>query len=90
VERDFAFLVDLGVPAADLVRAAGSAERKLIAEVGVFDAYEGEGIPAGKKSVALSVRLEPRDKTLTDAEIEAVAKKIVAAVEKATGGTLRG
>jgi phenylalanyl-tRNA synthetase beta chain len=55
----------------------------------VFDLYEGKGVPEGKKSLAISVRLAPKDKTLTDAEIEAVAQKIVTAVTKATGGTLR-
>ena len=89
VERDFAFVVDHEVPAATIVRAVRGAERKLIAEVGLFDVYEGEGVPEGKKSVAVSVRLEPRDKTLTEAEIEAIAGRIVAAVEKATGGVLR-
>ncbi|MFZ0693219.1 MAG: hypothetical protein WAN51_03570, partial [Alphaproteobacteria bacterium] len=57
--------------------------------VSVFDAYAGKGIPAGKKSLAISVRLEPPDRTLTDEEIEAVTKRIIANVEKATGGTLR-
>jgi phenylalanyl-tRNA synthetase beta chain len=89
VERDFAFVVDHEVPASTIVRAVRGAERKLIAEVGLFDVYEGEGIPQGKKSVAVSVRLEPREQTLTEAEIEAIAGRIVAAVEKATGGVLR-
>jgi phenylalanyl-tRNA synthetase beta chain len=55
----------------------------------VFDVYEGKGVPEGKKSVAIAIRLQPKDKTLTDAEIEAIGGKIVAAVAKATGGTLR-
>ena len=90
VERDFAFVVDRHVPAQDLVRAAQGAERALIREVGVFDVYAGAGVPEAKKSVAISVRLQPREKTLTEAEIEAIAKKIVAAVGKATGAVLRG
>jgi phenylalanyl-tRNA synthetase beta chain len=90
VERDFAFLVDRGVKAADIVRAALSADRKLIEAVSVFDLYEGEGIEAGKKSIAIAVTLQPRDKTMTDEEIEAVAAKIVAEVAKRTGGALRG
>jgi phenylalanyl-tRNA synthetase beta chain len=89
VERDFAFVVDRAVKAADLVRAAQSAERKLIAQVNVFDVYEGEGIAPGKKSIAIAVTLQPRDKTMTDQEIDAVAAKIVAEVAKRTGGTLR-
>ncbi|MDP6343551.1 MAG: hypothetical protein QF491_08465, partial [Alphaproteobacteria bacterium] len=64
--------------------------RGLIANVSVFDVYTGEGIEEGKKSVAIAIRLEPREATLTDPEIDAVAKKVVAAVEKATGATLRG
>jgi phenylalanyl-tRNA synthetase beta chain len=90
VVRDFAFLLDADVAAADVVRAAQSADRALIADVGVFDVFTGQGVPAGKKSLAIEVRLQPREKTLTDAEIEAVAAKIVAAVQKATGGELRG
>ena len=89
VERDFAFLVDRDVPAERLVRAAQSAERALIASVGIFDVYEGQGVPTGRKSVAITVRLEPRDKTLTEPEIEAVSTKIVANVRKATGAVLR-
>jgi phenylalanyl-tRNA synthetase beta chain len=58
--------------------------------VNVFDLYEGPGIDADSKSVALSVTLQPREKTLTDSEIEAVAARIVAEVAKKTGATLRG
>jgi phenylalanyl-tRNA synthetase beta chain len=90
VARDFAFLLDADIAAADVVRAAQSAERALIADVGVFDVFTGQGVPQGKKSLAIEVTLQPRDKTLTDAEIDAVAAKIVAAVQKATGGELRG
>jgi phenylalanyl-tRNA synthetase beta chain len=89
VERDFAFVVARDVPAAALLRAAKSADRQLITDAAVFDVYEGKGVPDGQKSIAVSVRLEPKQKTLTDKEIEAVSAKIVAAVQKATGGTLR-
>jgi phenylalanyl-tRNA synthetase beta chain len=89
VERDFAFVVDRAVKAADLVRAAQGADRKLITQVTVFDVYEGDGIAAGKKSIAIAVTMQPRDKTMTDQEIDAVAAKIVAEVGKRTGGTLR-
>jgi phenylalanyl-tRNA synthetase beta chain len=89
VERDFAFLLDADVPADEVIKAAKSAERALIERVDVFDLYEGKGIPEGKKSLAIAVRLQPKERTLTDAEIEAMAQKIVAAVTKATGGTLR-
>jgi phenylalanyl-tRNA synthetase beta chain len=89
VERDFAFVVEANVKAADLVRAAASADRKLIGSVTVFDVYEGNGIAAGKKSIAIAVTIQPREKTMTDAEIEALAAKIVGDVNKRTGGVLR-
>ncbi len=89
VERDFAFVVDHTVKAADILRAAQSADRKLITGVNVFDLYEGKGIAPGKKSIAIAVTIQPREKTMTDEEIEALAKKIVAEVVKKTGGVLR-
>ena len=89
MERDFAFVLDVNVPADDVIKAAKSAERAAIERVEVFDLYEGTGIPEGKKSLAIAVRLQPKDRTLTDAEIETIAQKIVAAVTKATGGALR-
>jgi phenylalanyl-tRNA synthetase beta chain len=90
VWRDFAFIVDRSVKAGDIVRAAQGVDKKLITDVTVFDLYEGKGIDDGKKSVAIAVTLQPREKTLTDQEIEAVAAKIVAEVTKKTAGTLRG
>jgi phenylalanyl-tRNA synthetase beta chain len=90
VERDFAFIVDQAVKASDIVRAAQSADRKLIAGVNVFDVYEGKGIDPGKKSIAIAVTIQPREKTMTDEEIEALGGKIVGEVSKKTGGTLRG
>ncbi|MBC8014091.1 MAG: phenylalanine--tRNA ligase subunit beta [Methyloceanibacter sp.] len=90
VRRDFAFLVDREVQAGDVVRAASSADRALISDVGVFDVFTGQGVPEGKKSLAIEVTLQPKEKTLTDAQIEAVGAKIVAAVKKTTGGALRG
>jgi phenylalanyl-tRNA synthetase beta chain len=89
VERDFAFVVERSIKAADLVRAAAGADRKLISGVSVFDVYEGTGIPPGKKSIAIAVTLQPRERTMTDAEIDAIAAKIVAEVGKRTGGALR-
>ena len=89
IERDFAFVVDRAVRAGDIVRAAQAADRKLVSGVCVFDVYEGDGIAPGKKSVAIAVTLQPREKTLTDAEIEAVATRIVGEVAKKTGGVLR-
>jgi phenylalanyl-tRNA synthetase beta chain len=87
--RDFAFVVDAGVAAGDLVRAIAGADKQLIGDVRVFDVYEGKGVPAGQKSLALTVTLQPREKTLTDAEIEALSGRIVAAAGKATGAKLR-
>ena len=89
VDRDLAFVVDAAVRAGDIVRAAESAERSLIAKVGVFDVYQGEGLSEGSKSIAIHVTLQPRDRTLTDAEIDASMSKIVAEVSKRTGATLR-
>jgi phenylalanyl-tRNA synthetase beta chain len=89
VVRDFAFLVDQKVTAADIIRAAQAADKALIETVDVFDLYEGKGVPEGKKSLAIAVTLQPREKTLLDAEIDAVAKRIVDEVSKMTGATLR-
>jgi phenylalanyl-tRNA synthetase beta chain len=89
VSRDFAFVVDRAVKAADILRAVQATDRKLIAAADIFDIYEGVGIPAGRKSIAVAVTLQPRERTLTDAEIDAVGEKIVAQVGKATGATLR-
>ncbi len=90
VRRDFAFVLDLQVPAADVLRAAYAADKKLIADVSVFDLFEGQALGENKKSLALEVTLQPRERTLTDAEIEAVAAKVIAEVKKATGGEIRG
>ncbi|MBX6322373.1 MAG: phenylalanine--tRNA ligase subunit beta [Rhodospirillaceae bacterium] len=89
VRRDFAFVVEADVPAERLVRAARGADKALIAAVSVFDVFTGPAIGEGRKSLALEVTLQPTERTLTDAEIEAVAGRIVAAVAKATGATLR-
>ncbi len=90
VERDFAFVVDAEVAALDLVNAAAGADKALIKDVRVFDEFIGGSLGDGKKSLAITVRLEPSDATLTDKEIDTVADKVVAKVTKATGGVLRG
>ncbi len=90
LSRDFAFVVDEHVRAADLVRAAIGADKALVADVVLFDVYRGAGVAAGKKSLAIEVTLQPKDKTLADADIDAASQRIVAAVMKATGGALRG
>ena len=89
VRRDFAFLADVGVTADAVLRAARGAERTLIAGVSLFDVYAGEKLPEGKKSLAIEVVFQPRERTLTDAEIEAACQKVISAVVKATGATLR-
>jgi len=90
VERDFAFVVDAQVEALDLVNAAAGADKALVQEVRVFDEFIGGSLGEGKKSIALAVRLQPKDKTLTEDEIEAVGVKIIEKVSKATGAMLRG
>ena len=89
VSRDFAFVVDRDVPAANVLRAARNADKTLITDVELFDLFEGSHVGEGKKSLAIAVTLQPRDKTLTDEAIEKVSDSIVAAVGKATGGLLR-
>ncbi|WP_295245134.1 phenylalanine--tRNA ligase subunit beta [uncultured Brevundimonas sp.] len=86
--RDFAFVVEDAKPVGDLVRAATGADKVLIADVRVFDVYRGKGVDDGFKSVALEVVVQPREATLTEAEIEALTAKVVGAVEK-QGGKLR-
>ena len=90
VERDFAFIVDAALPAESLLRAARGVDRKLIAEVRLFDVYTGPGVEPGKKSLAITVVLQPEEATLTDEALEALSQKLVAAVAKATGAVLRG
>jgi phenylalanyl-tRNA synthetase beta chain len=89
IRRDFAFLVDSTVTADAVLRAARGADRALITGVSLFDLYQGDRLPSGKKSLAIEVVFQPRERTLTDAEIEAASEKVVAAVAKATGATLR-
>jgi phenylalanyl-tRNA synthetase beta chain len=90
IERDFAFVVDRDLPADALLRAARGVDRKLVSEIRLFDVYEGAGLPEGRKSLAITVILQPQERTLTDAEIETFSQRLIAQVEKATGGKLRG
>ena len=91
VRRDFAFVLDAQVAAGDVVKAAEAADKVLISNVSVFDVFEGGNLAEeGKKSLGLEVTLQPKEKTLTDTEIEAVAARIIAGVKKATGGEIRG
>ena len=90
VERDFAFVTDASVEALTLVNAAAGADKALIADVRVFDEFVGGSLGEGKKSLAITVRLQPTEGTLKEADIEAVSAKIIDKVSKATGGVLRG
>jgi len=90
VRRDFAFVLDDKVAAADVVRAASNADKALISDVSVFDLFEGKSLGDGKKSLAIEVTLAPKERTLTDKEIDAVAAKVVAEVKRVTGGEIRG
>jgi phenylalanyl-tRNA synthetase beta chain len=89
LRRDFAFIVPEATAAEALLRAARGADKALITDVALFDVYRGKGVPEGSKSLAIQVTLQPREATLTDAQIEAVADRVVAAVAKATGAVLR-
>ena len=90
MKRDFAFVVDRKVEAGALMRAALAADRKLIAAVNVFDVFEGAALGPDRKSVAIEVAIQPTERTLTDEDFDALAKKIVENVAKQTGGVLRG
>ena len=89
VERDFAFVVSKDLAAEQLVKVISSVDKKLIDSVNVFDVYEGAGIDDGKKSIAVNVRLQPFNKTMTDDEIEEFRQDVISIVIKKTGGTLR-
>jgi len=86
--RDFAFLIAAEKPAGDLVKVVASADKALITSARVFDIYTGPGVPEGLKSVAVEVSLQPQDKTLTDADIDTLSSRVIAAAQK-VGGKLR-
>ena len=90
LKRDYAFVVDANVEAGSLVKAVSSADKKLIAGVQVFDIFTGASLGEGKKSIAVEVLLQPQDRTLTDEDLEALSKQVIANVTKQTGGVLRG
>jgi phenylalanyl-tRNA synthetase beta chain len=89
VTRDFAFLVDAALPADDLVRAVRGADKAAIVDVRLFDVFVGQGVPEGRKSLAIEVTLQPGEKSFTEAELAGIAAKIVKAAEK-IGAKLRG
>ena len=88
VMRDFAFVVDATLPAADLVKHVHAAEKQLLRDVTIFDVYQGKGVAEGKKSIALTITLQADDRTLTEAEIEKVSTSIIASAMK-VGAALR-
>ncbi len=90
VSRDFAFIVAEEIEAQSLIDAVRRAARHLVDSVSVFDIYQGKGIEEGHKSVALNVRLQPRDSTFSEEEITRIADQIIANVAKNCGGILRG
>ena len=89
VEKDLAFVVSKDVPAINIYTAAKTADRDNISDVRIFDVYEGENLPEDKKSIAITVTFQPKDKTYTDAELEALMNKVINEVSKKTGATLR-
>ena len=89
VERDFAFILDKKIQSQVIIDLINKEESKLISEVNIFDVYEGEGIPEGKKSIAVSIILQPKDKTLKDEEIEIICKNVILNVIENTGAILR-
>ena len=89
VERDFAFIVDTCVPVESLLRAARGCDKQSVSSVSVFDVYQGEHVTPGKKSVALTVTLQPHNQTFSDQDIDVISQKIITAVESATGGIHR-
>ncbi|MBT6036742.1 MAG: phenylalanine--tRNA ligase subunit beta [Kordiimonadaceae bacterium] len=89
VERDFAFVVDKDLPAQQIIKVIGSVNKKLIDNISVFDVYQGAGIDEDKKSLAVNVRLQPMDKTMTDEEIDTFCQQVISTVSAKTGGKLR-
>jgi phenylalanyl-tRNA synthetase beta chain len=89
VKRDFAFVVDKSCESSAILKAAGAADKKLITALSVFDQFEGAALGEDKKSIAIEVTIQPVEKTLGEEEIDALAKRIVESVGKATGGVLR-
>ncbi len=90
LKRDFAFLVDQDVNADTLIKLVKSADKKLITDASVFDIYVGKGVEDGKKSVALSITIQPKEQTLGDKDLESLMQKVIDVITKKTGATLRG
>lgn len=89
VDKDLAFVVDKNVLATNLIAAARNADKEHIADVRMFDIYEGENLPEGKKSIALGITFQPKEKTYTDQDIENLMNKVIVAVKQKCGAELR-
>jgi len=89
VVRDFAFVIDEKYSSGEIINLVKKIDKKLIKDVKIFDVYHGDNIAVGKKSIAFNVTLEPKDKTISDNDIEEVSKKIISTVQENTGATLR-
>ena len=89
VVRDFAFVIDEKYSSGEIISLVKKIDKELIKTVKIFDVYQGENIGDGKKSIAFNVILEPKDKTLSDKDIDQISKKIISTVQESTGATLR-
>ncbi len=89
VVRDFAFVIDEKYSSGEIIALIKKIDEKLIKAVKIFDVYQGDNIDTGKKSIAFSITLEPKDKTLSENDIEQVSKKIISKIHESTGATLR-
>jgi len=89
VVRDFAFLIDEKYSSGEIISLVKKIDKELIKNVKIFDVYQGDNIGGGKKSIAFNVTLEPKDKTLSDTDIDQISKKIISVVQETTGATLR-
>jgi phenylalanyl-tRNA synthetase beta chain len=87
--RDFAFVIDEKYSSGEIISLVKKINKELIKDVKIFDVYQGDNISSGKKSIAFNVTLEPKDKTLSDNDIEQISKKIIFTVQESTGATLR-
>ena len=89
VVRDFAFVIDEKYSSGEIISLVKKIDKELIKDVKIFDVYQGDNISSGKKSIAFNVILEPKDKTLSEKDIDQVSKKIISTVQETTGATLR-
>ncbi len=88
-ERDFAFVIDKNYKAGELEKLISEADKDLIKKVLIFDVFEGENVPEGRKSVAVNVTIQSMEKTLSQKDLDQVSQKIIDIVKSKTGGTIR-